>query len=70
MDFKAYKDDSKLTRPEHWSSPDRFRVGDKAKDRQEPGAGPPITGELEGICGEDGTCNTVPIPLPRPRPVS
>ncbi|MCY0988726.1 M23 family metallopeptidase [Nannocystis sp. ILAH1] len=70
LDFKAYKDDSKLTRPEHWSSPDRFRVGDKAKDRQEPGAGPPITGELEGICGEDGTCSPVPIPLPRPRPVS
>jgi hypothetical protein len=69
LDFKAYKDDEKLTRPDHWSSPNRFRVGEKAKDRQEPGpATAPITGELEGTCGDDGTCSPLSVPLPPVRP--
>jgi len=70
LDWKAYQDDTKLIRPEYWSSPDRFQVGEKARDRQEPGVAPAITGELEGICGDDGTCSPVPLPLPRPRSVS
>lgn len=67
LDFKAYKDDRELARPEHWSSPDRFRVGDRARDRQEA----TITGEMEGVCGPDGSCDpTTPlgVPLPRRRP--
>ncbi|MCY1061486.1 M23 family metallopeptidase [Nannocystis sp. SCPEA4] len=70
LDYKAYQDDTKLAKPAYWNSPDRFVVGEKAKDRQEPGVAPAITGELEGICGDDGSCGPVPLPIPRPRSVS
>jgi hypothetical protein len=56
LDFKAYQDDRELARPEFWSSPDRFRVGERARDAQQPGADPRV-GAMEGECGPDPSCD-------------
>jgi hypothetical protein len=55
LDFKAYQDDRQLTRPEYWTLPNRYRVGERARDRQEANA-QAITGEMEGVCTPDGSC--------------
>lgn len=37
LDFKGYEDDKKLSRPKHWGAGRKFKVGEKAKDKQEAG---------------------------------
>lgn len=59
-DWKGYSDEPDRPRPRHWTSGERFRVGERAKDKQEPALNPTgaIEGELEGVCGieDQGAC--------------
>lgn len=63
LDWQGYSEDSKRSRPGYWGPSKRFRVGERAKDRQD--APPPpleiVADDLEGDCGVDddgetGTC--------------
>lgn len=54
LDWKGYLDEPELRRPGYWSQPNRFCVGDRAKDRQEePLAAGTMSGDMEGECGLD-----------------
>ncbi len=53
IDWEGYRTSTERTRPQYWTSPNRFRVGEKARDRQE-AAIATVAGQFEGVCGPDG----------------
>ncbi|AKJ01519.1 peptidase, M23/M37 family [Archangium gephyra] len=66
LDWQGYQERPKLARPGYWGEPKHFRVGEKAKDKQELPPPPPVTpqgngltlvnstlAEFEGLCGLD-----------------
>lgn len=60
IDVTGLDADSKLVRPHYWPASDEFVVGEKAKDRQEVGAGGLIqTARLQGDVEDEMECGCV-----------